>query len=163
MGKSLDNASGGGNNRGARSDGMTAILAETRLIEGMVDDYKFATCMGNLAKALGVDAVIAVNMNVFSAPKNINAESMTMHIWGPNPIAKKDMKYVGMGGAKYNEGLYFSGLTITSKKGVPIYNLGKKKVATEVGYEGLDALVSLLYTNSVTRMDDAKKMLAGKK
>jgi hypothetical protein len=148
---------------GGKSDGITAVLANTRLIEGLVDDYKFAACMGNLAKALGVDAVISINMNVASASKAINAESMTLHIWGPNPIAKKDMKYVGFNGTGYNEGLYYSGLTFTSKKGVPIYTIGKKKLATEVGYDGLSTLVGNLYTNSVTRMDDAKKMLAGKK
>jgi hypothetical protein len=81
---------------------------------------------------------------------------------GPNPIEKKeDVKYLKTG-AGYNEGLYYSGLAFTSKRGVPIYTL-KKKMATAVGYDGLSTLIGNLYTNSVKRMEDTRKMLAGKK
>lgn len=123
-------------------------------------DYKFSSSIGLLAKALGVDAVMVIQNEIFSSKEGISFSKVSVHLFGPNPIPKKDKKYVGFGGAKYNEGLYYLGTEFNSKDGAIVIKTDKKGKWESEDFAGYETLISKNIQNIFDRMKELVEKLS---
>jgi hypothetical protein len=119
-------------------------------------DHETAISFGQLARDLGVDAVMVVTNEVMSAGDRINFSRMGMYVFGPNPIARiEGKKYPGMFGAGYNAGQLYEGEDMIVKKPFPFIIIkGKNEGETFDGYEGV---ARKLAENVATWLDQRKQ------
>jgi hypothetical protein len=99
--------------------------------------------MGQLCKKLGVDAVMVFANEISSTKNTLNLMKTGVYLFGPNPVPfDPNKKYVGFGGAKYNEGHLWWGVELGAGKefddGVPFIDYKSQKANVE-GYEKLPA------------------------
>ena len=92
------------------------------------DPVKNVVSYGELAKQLGVKAVLGIAIEVINDRKTLSISNTHWRIYGVNPVPIQDKKYVGAGcWAKYQEGLvYFNGNYAYSKR-LKIADLRKGK------------------------------------
>lgn len=131
------------------ADGTKYINAATSY-----PDYKFGNSIGLLAKALGVDAVMVIQNEIFNSKGGISLSKLSIHLFGPNPVPKKDKKYIGFGGAKYNEGLYYLGTEFNNKDGAIIIKTDKKGKFENEDFAGYDILITKNIQNIFERMKE---------
>lgn len=122
-------------------------------------DYKFGNSIGLLAKALGVDAVMVIQNEIFSSKEGICFSKISIHLFGPNPVPKKDKKYIGFGGAKYNEGQYYLGTEFVNKDGAIVIKTDKKGKWESEDFTGYETLVSKNIQNIFDRMKEVVEKL----
>ncbi len=114
-------------------------------------DYKRSISLGSdLAKKLGVDAVLSIGTVIQTNKKEGYFRSVSMTLHGPNPIPKEDKKYAAQKyGNGYNEGLLFVGAKLELKKPIESIEIRKKKI-DELKFEGMD----IIFNNFITKMYD---------
>lgn len=122
-------------------------------------DYKFGNSVGLLAKTLGVDAVMVIQNEIFSGKNGIAFSKLSIHLFGPNPIAKKDKKYAGFNGAGYNEAMYYLGTELINKDGAVAISTDKKGKWMGEDFTGYETLVSKNIQNIFDRMKEVTDML----
>jgi len=105
-------------------------------------DYKRSISLGDeLARVLGVDAVLSIGTVLQTNKKEGYLRSMKMAIHGPNPIPKEDKKYAAQKlGNGYNDGLLYISLNFMPKKAVPVLAI-KKGTFTDINFDGLDVIM----------------------
>jgi hypothetical protein len=82
--------------------------------EFIYKDSKGANSYGQLAKDLGVDAVILVTgLLNFDDDENLVLTAIAMDMYGPNPTPKQDKKYIGFNGTGYNEGQHYAQVRVS--------------------------------------------------
>lgn len=103
-------------------------------------DFKTGISFGQLAKDLGVDAVMVVVNELSNSDNEFRYDKLGIHVYGPNPIGKVEgKKYPGLNGAGYNEGQLYEGEDLVTK-GIPfIVTKGKKKGEYLDGYDEMVA------------------------
>jgi ribosome-binding protein aMBF1 (putative translation factor) len=102
-------------------------------------DYKMGISYGELATALGVDAVIINKVETMCTDDEVSIMKIASYMYGPNPVQKVDgQKYFGLFGAGYNEGVFYSyANAVFGKSGVPIFKHATKKKPEVVMFDGL--------------------------
>lgn len=123
-------------------------------------DYKFGNSVGLMAKALGVDAVMVIQNEIFNSKGDgIAFSKLSIHLLGPNPIPKKDKKYAGFNGAGYNEAMYYLGTEFISKDGAVVIKTDKKGKWEGEDFAGYETLVSKNIQNIFDRMKEVTEQL----
>lgn len=96
----------------------------------------------DLAKGLNVDGVLSISINMVSNKKELYIIGYKMAINAPNPIEKKDKKYVSQNfGAGYYKGQLFAGGNFTYKSPVKIAKFKKEKIEEEY-YDGIGEVLA---------------------
>lgn len=120
--------------------------------EAAAGDFKRSISLGNeLAKKLGVKAVLSIALELADDGKNININGIKWTMNGPNPVTKEDKKYFGTNGAGYQEGLVYFKSNFFFDDGIR-FAKHKKNVLEEEHYEGLGELLSYFAEVSVEKM-----------
>jgi hypothetical protein len=142
-------------------DGSIFTADGTRYINAAsaYPDYKFGNSLGLMAKALGVDAVMVIQNEIFSSKEGIAFSKLSLHLLGPNPIPKKDKKYAGFNGAGYNEAMYYLGTEFISKDGAIVIKTDKKGKWEGEDFSGYETLVSKNIQNIFDRMKEVTEQL----
>ena len=119
-------------------------------------DYKTATTFGELARTLGVDAVVVMANEVTTDGDKVGYTKMGMHVFGPNPIEKIEGKrYAGAFGAGYNTGQLYEGEDLIPKK--PVVFIVKKGKNEGANFDGYDAVAEKLAGNVAYWLDQRSK------
>lgn len=120
--------------------------------EAAAFDFKRSISLGSeLAKKLGVKAVLSIALELQDDGKNIKFNGVKWTMNGLNPVPKKDKKYPGAFGAGYQEGLVYFKSNYFLDDGIR-FAKHKKKVLEEENYEGLGELLSYFAEVSVEKM-----------
>lgn len=125
-------------------------------------DFRRAESMGGeLAKALNVDALLSIGIELMSDRKNIAMNGVKMVLHGKNPIPKADKKYVSQNmGAGYYAGQIYAAGQFYFDKPVDIAGFSKNKIVDE-NMEGLDIIFSAfgekIYDEMKASIDKAAK------
>ena len=123
---------------------------------GAALDFKRAESLGyDLAKQLGVDAVLSIGIQIGTDKKKGYLSTIKMVLHGPNPIAKEDKKYVAQkSGNGYNKGqIYVSG-SFGLKKPIEIMKFNGVNV-TEMNFKGLETLFAAFVEKFYSTMNAA--------
>jgi hypothetical protein len=122
------------------------------------DDYKCKQSFGVLAKQLGVDAVVVSLVTITNEKgKSVSVKSAGSFVFGPNPVAKQDKKYVGLAGAGYNEGFLYWGIQFKHPDGVPFLKMKKGEI-TSFSLDGFDRLIDLSLNASLGKIWESSQM-----
>ena len=129
---------------------------------GAAFDYLRSESLGaDLAKKLGVDAVLSIGIVIQSQNTEAYVRSFKMALHGPNPIERKDKKYVGQKtGTGYYHGQIYSGATLAFKKPIPAIKMSNNNI-TEMEFEGLEVIFDSFINKFYNTMNGAIEKTSG--
>jgi len=125
------------------TEGTSATAAGYRYLPAadatMCGDPKAIKVMGELARQLEVDAVMAIMNTCIADKKGLMLTGMDIRMYGPNLIPKKKgHMYPGL---TYNTGQQYGGGYMNFKSGLPIAKFSKKGVRESEQYDGYEKLL----------------------
>jgi len=129
------------------------------------DHLRSESLGSDLTKALGVDGVVSISVEIQSDNKTVNMHGIKMALHGPNPIPKEDKNYVAqkMGNGWYAGNIYSSAYFFFPK---PI-QVGqfekkkmegqKKKVSTleEMNFDGVGEIMRIMIAEMYASMNES--------
>lgn len=128
------------------------------------DHLRSESLGSDLTKALGVDGVLSISVEIQSDNKNVNMHGIKMALHGPNPIPKEDKNYVAqkMGNGWYAGNIYSSAYFFFPKPiSVGQYDKKKmegqkKKVTTlEMNFEGVGNIMQIMIDEMYASMNES--------
>ena len=129
------------------------------LLCGAPGDYKNAESYGLLAKDLGVDAVIIVSNEVSTQKEGTFFKAVGMYMYGPNPVPRQDIKYMGFNGAGRQEGNAYQliRLEFNGGDGVLFYSIDKKSKEVNFNIRGIEKVYSNMLGGMYYQLVDVEK------
>ncbi len=128
------------------------------------NDYLRAESMGSdLAKALEVDAVLNIAVELQSDRRDVNIHGVKMVLHGPNPIPKQDKKYIGqkLGTGYYSGQIYASG-SFFFKKPIEVASYKKKAGLQPPNFEGMGTIFGAFADRFYAEMNECAAKAAKK-
>lgn len=109
---------------------------------GAAFDFRRAESLGgDLAKKLGVDAVLSIGITIQTIKNYATIRAVKVAMHGPNPVPRQNKKYVNPKlGTGYYEGQIYTGATLMFKKPIPCMVMSKNEI-TEMNFDGLEVIL----------------------
>ena len=127
-----------------KSERLSAVAGGFRFIPVPTDipgEYKFMQSMGELAKGLGVDAVLLVtNKSQVVGRKEYEFTELHLNLYGANPVLKTEGGFYP--GRAYCTGLLFDSESYYTNTSFIV--LGKKQELVSKNYDGYEIFISKL-------------------